>query len=338
MDIRLHKNARTTPAIRTLIQQSSLSIAALAQQFNVTPNTVRKWRSRSRGDVQDASSRPQRMHTALADWQEEIVVEIRKDLMLPLDDLLVCVRSFIEPTMSRASLLRLLTRHGVNNLHAMIRDQKQHEGIPDKQPYKTFKDYEPGYLHVDVKYLPQMPDEESRSYLFVARDRATRWVHIAIKHDKSAASAQEFLQELTEAFPGTIHTILTDNGKEFTDRFTATGERNPTGHHPFDQKCAQNNIEHRLTKHFSPQTNGMVERFNGMIQSVINTTRFESASELHDTLINYCHNYNHHVHLRCLNHQTPAQAVKKLIGHNLSAPDSYSFLKKRREFNVTFIF
>jgi hypothetical protein len=48
---------------------------------------------------------------------------------------------------------------------------------------KTFKDYEPGFLHVDIKYLPQMPDETSRSYLFVAIDRATRWVFLHIYGD-----------------------------------------------------------------------------------------------------------------------------------------------------------
>jgi hypothetical protein len=34
------------------------------------------------------------------------------------------------------------------------------------------------YIHIDVKYLPQMVDETSRRYLFVAIDRATRWVFI----------------------------------------------------------------------------------------------------------------------------------------------------------------
>ena len=36
--------------------------------------------------------------------------------------------------------------------------------------HKPFKTYEPGYLHVDVKYLPQMQDETRRRYLFVAID------------------------------------------------------------------------------------------------------------------------------------------------------------------------
>jgi hypothetical protein len=45
---------------------------------------------------------------------------------------------------------------------------------------KTFKDYEPGFLHIDVKYLPQMPDENQRRYLFAAIDRASRWVYVEV--------------------------------------------------------------------------------------------------------------------------------------------------------------
>ena len=36
------------------------------------------------------------------------------------------------------------------------------------QAKKTLKDYEPGYVHIDIKYIPQMPDGTSRRYLFVA--------------------------------------------------------------------------------------------------------------------------------------------------------------------------
>jgi hypothetical protein len=43
-----------------------------------------------------------------------------------------------------------------------------------KPAHGTFKAYEPGYLHIDLKYLPQMADEDRRRYLFAAIDRATR--------------------------------------------------------------------------------------------------------------------------------------------------------------------
>ena len=42
------------------------------------------------------------------------------------------------------------------------------------------------------------------------------------------------------AAPFTIQKLLTDNGKEFTDRFTAQGEREPTGQHTFSTGAAPN--------------------------------------------------------------------------------------------------
>ncbi len=38
--------------------------------------------------------------------------------------------------------------------------------MPDTErvpPKKSFKDYEPGFVHVDVKYLPKMKDEDRRN-------------------------------------------------------------------------------------------------------------------------------------------------------------------------------
>ena len=200
------------------------------------------------------------------------MVALRETLLLPLDDLLVVTREFIHPEVSRSGLDRYLRRHGVSNLKALM---PQEDGA--KMPVKPFKAYDPGFVHVDVKYLPQMPDEDHRQYLFAAIDRATRWVYVELLQDKSAASAGGFLARLIDKAPFTITKVLTDNGKEFTGRFCATGQRQPTGAHAFDRVCTANRIEHRLTKPRTPQTNGMIERFNGRIAEVLATTRFDSA-------------------------------------------------------------
>jgi len=57
--------------------------------------------------------------------------------------------------------------------------------------------------------------------------------------------------------PLKIVKLLTDNGKEFTDRLFASREREATGQHEFDRLCADFGIEHRLTKPRTPKTNGM---------------------------------------------------------------------------------
>jgi transposase InsO family protein len=81
------------------------------------------------------------------------------------------------------------------------------------------------------------------------------------------------MQQVKEKAPFKIPTVLTDNGKSFTDRFTRAGECKPSGNHEFDQECQADGIEHRLIKPGGPQTNGMVERFNGRISDVLATRR-----------------------------------------------------------------
>jgi DNA-binding GntR family transcriptional regulator len=43
MHIHLHKNARTTPAVRQDIRRSTLSERALARQYGISRTTARKW-------------------------------------------------------------------------------------------------------------------------------------------------------------------------------------------------------------------------------------------------------------------------------------------------------
>jgi transposase InsO family protein len=299
MMIRLHPRARTTPAVRQEIQVSPQGSRALAQQYGLARATVQKWRRRD--SVEDASHRPHTLHTTLTVAQEAIVVYLRQQLLLPLDDLLVVTREFLNPAVSRSGLDRCLRRHGVAHLKAL-------RPTPEATPHKAFKAYEPGFVHIDVKYLPAIAGEP-RQYLFVAIDRATRWVYVALKGDRTARTAKAFLKALVQAAPFRIQTCLTDNGSEFTDRFLVKAKK-PTGTHVFDQACTEQAIEHRLTPPRHPQTNGMVERFNGRIAEVLQTHRFDSTEDLATTLLRYTDLYHHHIPQRALGHQTPVQSLK----------------------------
>ncbi len=311
MIIALHKNARTTPAVRAEIASSSDSAAVLAHRLGLSQATVYKWKHRD--SVVDRSHTAHRLQTTLTPAQEAIVVQLRKTLLLPLDDLLAVTREFICTKATRSGLDRCLRRHGVGNLNAL----KPQTAAP---AHKTFKAYDPGFIHIDIKYLPQMADEKRRRYLFVAIDRATRWVFVQIKDNKTAASASAFLHALHKACPIRIQKILTDNGKEFTDRLFASREREPSGQHEFDQLCTALGIEHRLTKPRTPQTNGMVERFNGRIADILKTHRFNSAQDLEQTLLRYVTLYNQQLPQSALKSKTPIQAMKEWYA---SRPDLF---------------
>ena len=234
------------------------------------------------------------------------MLSLPQSLYLPLDDLLYITRPYINPDVSRSGIARLLKREGMARLENVI-PKAEGETISAK---KTFKDYEPGFVHVDIKYLPQMPDETSRRYLFVAIDRATRWVFLHIYGDMTDKSSVDFLRRLKLASPIKIIKLLTDNGSQFTDRFTTT-DRKPSGRHAFDKVCAAMGIEHRLAPPRHPQMNGMVERFNGRISQLLQQTRFDSRAGLEATLLTYLKLYNHHVPQRAIGARTPTQALKE---------------------------
>lgn len=304
----IHPNARTTPKIREEMQadkRAGLSYVAIAQKHNVGVATATKWANRDTST--DKSHRPHKLRTDLTELQEFLIVYLRSALLLSLDDLLAISRTYIKDNLSRAALGRCLNRNNVGSLRVLMAAQEQEI---DK-PTKAFKDYPPGFIHIDIKYLPQMPDEDERKYLFVAIDRASRWVHLAIYDDKSAASAAAFVKAVVEKAPFIISKILTDNGKEFTDRYTAKGEREPTGEHIFDQVCKAFNIEHRLTKPRHPQTNGMVERFNGRISQLLAQTQFRSSQHLRDKLEEYLMLYNHHIVQKNLGHVSPITKLRE---------------------------
>jgi transposase InsO family protein len=300
MNIRLHQQARTTPAVRREIQSSPLSERALARLYNTTRSTIRKWKQRD--SVEDAAHRPHHLQTTLTPAQERIVVYLRTTLQLPLDDLLAVTREFLNPAVSRSGLDRCLRRHGVSNLKAL-------QPKATRPTVKSFKAYEPGFVHLDVKYLPPI-DGEPRRYLFVAIDRATRWVFIALKKNRTALSAKAFLKALIQAAPFRIQKCLTDNGSEFTDRCRRREQR-PSGDHVFDRACVEQGIEHRLIPPRHPQTNGMVERFNGRIAEVLQTHHFQTTDDLETTLHRYADLYNHHIPQKALKHRSPMQSLKE---------------------------
>ena len=153
-----------------------------------------------------------------------------------------------------------------------------------------------------------MADEDRRRYLFVAIDRATRRVLGRIYPAQTAANARRFLRDPDRAAPMKITRVLTDNGKAFTDRLFGLRKRSPTGQHEFALLCAELGIEHRLTPPMRPRTNGMVERFNGRVEDVLQSHRFQSGEDSEQTIPRYVH-YNSQLPQAALKGLTPIDAL-----------------------------
>lgn len=296
-----HQNAATNIHIRSEIQKSNLTNSDLSDKYNVSKNTISKWKNRE--SVEDRSSRPNTICYALNDFQKDLIISIRKTTWLPLDEIwemLLCEK--LDAT--RSSVYRVFVHEGINKV-----PQKE------KDKAKKFKEYEPGYLHIDVTYLPKL--DGTKYYLFVAIDRATRTLYYEVYDAKTSENAEYFMNKCLDFFPFGITHVLTDNGLEFTNKLIKSKKGNYCAKpSKLDVVCNDNNIEHRLTKPGTPKTNGMVERVNNTIKSdTVKRQQYENKILMNDSLIKFlvCYNmYRRHGSLRKeLNVKTPFDAVVK---------------------------
>ena len=172
-----HSNATTNHNIRKTIQLcSNTSVVNLADQFNTSVNTISKWRERD--FINDVTSRPKTIVYALTVLEKALVVSIRKASWISLGEIHEMMLTH-NPNISQSSVYRCLVAFGINK-------------VPQEQKEKAckFKEYQPGFLHIDVTYLPVF--EGHKHYLFVAIDRATRVMTYFVYEDKTASSTEAF--------------------------------------------------------------------------------------------------------------------------------------------------
>lgn len=296
----LHGSARTTAAVPRAIQHSQESLITLARRHGINPKTVAKWRKRT--SVTDQPTGPKDAHsTVLSIDEEAIIVAFRKHTLLSLDDCLYALQATI-PKLTRSSLHRCLQRHGISKLP---------EAPGDKEPKKNFKTYPIGYFHIDIA---ELRTAEGRLYLYVAIDRTSQFAFVKLVAKANRVTASAFLVALIAAVPYKIHTVLTDNGIQFTMPLRhADGPATTSISHMFDLRCRENNIEHRLTKIKHPWTNGQVERMNRTIkEAAVKRYHYGSHRQLDAHLADFILAYNYARRLKALKGLTPFEYICKI--------------------------
>jgi transposase InsO family protein len=304
----LHGSATTTEAIRRAIQHSQESLRTLARRYGINQKTVAKWKKRSSlADLPTGPKQPR--STVLSVEEEAVIVAFRRYTLLPLDDCLYALQPTI-PQLTRSSLHRCLQRHGIGRLPDV-------EG--DRPAKKKFKAYPIGYFHIDIA---EVRTEQGKLHMFVAIDRTSKFAFVELHEKATTAVSRDFLLRLIAAVPYKIHTVLTDNGIQFTipgaggsavpliKKAIANGELFRA--HAFELACARNDIEHRTTKAKHPWTNGQVERMNRTIKdATVRRFYYESHDQLRRHLADFVSAYNFGRRLKTLKGLTPYEFICK---------------------------
>lgn len=294
----VHANARLTPVTRRELVEHVVAgwpQAEVARLFRVSRATVAKWVRRYRAaglaGLQDRSSRPHTSPRSTLPALAAAIVQARQERGWGphrIGWLLGCARSTVYAVLRRAGLHRLAWLHRATR--QIVRYEHAHPG---------------DLLHLDVKklgrippgggkrILPTFPETQSGpqrgprqgyDFLHVAVDDHSRYAYVeALPSERGAASAA-FLGRALAHFAAqgvVVQRVLTDNGGGYIS-------------HAFQAVVQAQDVRHKRTRPFRPQTNGKAEAFNKILQAEWAYLRpYTSNAERLALLADFLAYYNH---------------------------------------------
>jgi transposase InsO family protein len=189
-----------------------------------------------------------------------------------------------EPLPSRATVHRILVRHGLVVVRA--RRRKRSDYVRWQRPAAM------QLWQLDIVYGPRLVDtttgEVREARIVTGVDDHSRFCVLARVAERATGRATCLAFSEALGRYGAPEEVLTDNGKQFTDRFGRGGEV------LFDKICRRNGITHRLTQPRSPTTTGKIERFHQTLRrELLDDARpFVSLLEAQAALDDWVREYN----------------------------------------------
>jgi len=190
---------------------------------------------------------------------------------------------------------------------------------PRKRPRDSYVRFErPGPMQlwgIDIVGGIQLVDEVTgvvrEAKIVTGVDDHSRYCVMAAVVERATGRAVclAFAQALARY--GVPEEVITDNGKQFTDRFGTHGPRN--GEVLFDKICRRNGIRHRLTAPASPNQNGKVERFHGTFRPdfLDEAGPFTSVEQAQAAVDAWVHGYNTDRPHQALNDTLPVTPAER---------------------------
>ena len=288
----VHKNARLTPRGREILisrLERGEHPLDVATAMGASASTVYKWWRRYRAEglagLLDRSSRPNASPNRTPDDVEAKVIALRKKRR-------IYHRIAAELGLSRATVGRILTRHGLNRW----RD------LEPAEPARRYERAHPGeMIHIDIKKLGRFNrvghritgDRTGQSnsrgigweFVHVCVDDHSRLGFAEVMPDERKQSAVTFLKAAVVWYARlgvTIERVMTDNGSCYRSK-------------AFNKACSALGLRHIFTKPYTPRTNGKAERF---IQSSLRewayARPYANSDQRTVELQRWMHHYNWH--------------------------------------------
>ena len=279
-------------------------------KYNVNRQYVYRWKNRYDGTLESLADRSHRPKSHPKQHTED-EIKLIKDMRRrnPNAGLVVFWVKLMERGYTRTitGLYRVLRRLDQMPVH-----------LPN--PKYIAKPYEemtyPGQrVQIDVKHVPascitaQDDHRSHKYYQYTAIDEYSRFRYVEGFDEISTYSSKTFLENMLKAFPFSVECVQTDNGPEFTNRFTSKRDA-PT---LFEACLKQRGIVHKLIRPFTPRHNGKVERSHRKDNEYFYAShKFYSLEDFKKQLTVHNRKYNHFP-MRPLGWLSPASFLQNFV-------------------------
>jgi len=322
-----HANATLTPRGRLLLARCVVidrwSLRRAAERFSVSQTTAKRWADRFRAlgeaGMVGRSSRPHHSPHRTPTRTERRILGLRVSRRWGP------ARIAFHLGLAVSTVGRVLRRYGAPPLR--FTDPATGTRIRASRPAPLrYERATPGELvHMDVKKLGRIPDggghrvhgraaarpikksvKPGYAFLHHVIDDHSRLAYSEILADERRETVVAFWARARAWFADrgiTIERVLTDNGCAYRSKLFAA--------------ALGDNVTHKRTRPYRPQTNGKVERFNRtLLEEWAYARAYASEAERVAAYPDFLHRYNHHRGHTALGGLPPADRVTNLAGQN----------------------
>ncbi|WP_376770044.1 IS481 family transposase [Actinomadura luteofluorescens] len=296
--------------------EAGCPVTEVAERYGVSRQSVHAWLGRYRSGglaaLADRSHRPASCPHRTAAEVEALVCELRRahPRWGPARLAHELARRGVDPVPSTATLSRILARNGLVVPRGRRRPRSSYQRWERDAPMQLWQiDIMGGVMLTDGREVKLVSgiDDHSR-FIVIAR---------LVSRASARAVCAAFAAALAEH--GAPEEVLTDNGKQFTGRFTRPRPVEVL----FERICRDNGITARHTKIRSPTTTGKVERWHRTVREEFLAVHapFPSLHHAQHALDAWVADYNTARPHQALDMATPAArfTTRPGTGQNMSA-------------------
>ncbi len=232
-------------------------VSRASRKYNRSRSFIYFWQKRWDGSVESLACQSRRPH-GHPNQHTQAELKLIRDMRRR------------NPTLGLTELWSRLKKRGYTrrpeSLYRVMRKmgmfpQKKEKGAYIPKPYEQMT-YPGQRVQMDVKVVPRacITTPELRLFQYSAIDEHSRLRFLAAYPEQSTYSSADFLRRAVKWFARQgicVECVQTDNGFEFTNRFSNSKRDIPT---LFEKTAAELGIRHKLIRPYTPRHNGKVER------------------------------------------------------------------------------